>query len=151
MRGSLPEPYRSLVRLAVPGRLDALEPARQALIRALEHQRLQLSERTLYRLELVLEEVLMNVQRHGFKGDPERLSTVDLGLADASVLLQFEDDGQPFDPTQPLPEPVSTLAESSDGGRGLRLLQRSASALDYERVDGRNRLRVVISLEPQNP
>jgi len=143
--GSLPDPFRTLVRLAVPCRVDAVEPTRQSLLRALDDGQIRLSERTLYRLELVLEEVLMNIARHGFGGKPNHHAMVELGLSDTAVRLQFEDEGQPFDPTQPLREPVAQLADTPEGGRGLRLLQRTANALDYQRVDGRNLLRVTIA------
>jgi anti-sigma regulatory factor (Ser/Thr protein kinase) len=61
--------------------------------------------------------------------------------------MTFVDDGRAFDPTTAaLPAPVRRLEEAPDGGRGLVLLRRLASGLDYRRDGGRNRLEVSIAL-----
>lgn len=99
---------------------------------------------TVYVADLLLEEVLSNVVRHaGAHG-----TTIGLGVCvDAeAVELLVRDRGDAFDPTTaPLAEPGEARADGRSGGFGLRLVRQFASRLDYERVDGENRLCVRIA------
>jgi anti-sigma regulatory factor (Ser/Thr protein kinase) len=103
------------------------------------------------RAELLLEEVALNVLRHGF--DPPQTPEVAIRLArePAGWSFDFEDRGRAFDPTTaPLPPPAPSLAEAKVGGFGLPLIRRIAQALRYERTeDGRNLFRLV--LPPSDP
>jgi serine/threonine-protein kinase RsbW len=111
-----------------------------------EHLRpLALDAGTLYRVELVLEEVLMNLVWHAVGERPD----VVLGLrveADAGrIVLRFDDPGPAFDPTRPRPAPhPSSLQEAQVGGLGITLVQSFARRLHWERRDGRNHLTVEI-------
>lgn len=59
--------------------------------------------------------------------------------------LVITDDGAPFDPLQaPLPERPSGLEEATMGGRGLLLVRRMASQLEYHREQARNVVRILI-------
>lgn len=98
---------------------------------------------TIGRAELLLEELVTNVVRHGGVADPAaRLSlTASIGC-DRSCRLVFEDPGRPFDPAgAALPAPPARLEEARVGGLGLVLLRRMARDLAHERLpEGRNRL-----------
>jgi serine/threonine-protein kinase RsbW len=63
-----------------------------------------------------------------------------------AVVLRFDDDGVPFDPSSGIdPAPAKSLEEARIGGFGLILVRRAASALDYTRTpDGRNRVTVTL-------
>jgi serine/threonine-protein kinase RsbW len=135
------------LRLTLTSRLDELEPARRQVDAFLAP--LDLAERTRYAVELVLEEAFMNVvmHAHGDRGvHPVGLS-VHVGAE--SIVLAMEDDGRPFDPLPQRLRPVPTsLAEAAPGGLGLHFLRRYARALDYRRIDGRNRLSITIARTP---
>lgn len=105
-----------------------------------------LAEAALFRLELVLEEVLTNQVRHAFADrGPHRLALT-VELADEAVVLHFEDDGVPFDPLAlPDPQPATSLATATPGGLGVMLVRRNARACRYERRGDRNHLRVEIA------
>jgi anti-sigma regulatory factor (Ser/Thr protein kinase) len=95
------------------------------------------------RAELVFEEVVSNVVRHGSAGH------IDVSVAsdDDSLVLSFEDDGPPFDPLQHS-DPVlpKAVEEANVGGLGLFLVRKVATALRYERTrDAKNRLIVTIA------
>lgn len=131
------------LRLLLPAELLAVEQARSAVLRHIEA--LSLAPRTVYALELILEETLMNIARHGFGGVDG--GTVEMTLAvDAEYLtLQFTDAGIAFDPTRPAPvHRPATIDEAEPGGLGLALVRRHAHRLFYERRDGRNCLTVVL-------
>ena len=60
--------------------------------------------------------------------------------------LHPQNDGIAFDPTQAAEPPIpASLLDAPIGGRGLKLLRRTARSLSYERREGRNRLRVAVA------
>lgn len=96
------------------------------------------------RLRLVLEELGLNVVKYG--GPNLTTLTIELALTDDGLVLTLLDDGAPFDPTAPAPPPTpDSLDDVAIGGLGLVMVRKSATAIDYAREDGRNRVRVVLS------
>ena len=53
--------------------------------------------------ELVFEEVVTNILRHAYRHDREHDITVLIDFPDSAIVLQFEDDGVPFDPSKHRP------------------------------------------------
>lgn len=100
---------------------------------------------TIYAVELVLEEWVTNVFRHGAGTEV----TVEMASDGRRVDLRFFDDGLPFDPTQ-APERVApaTLDDAVPGGLGLFLIRRYSRHWRYSREDGRNVMRVEIDCSP---
>jgi anti-sigma regulatory factor (Ser/Thr protein kinase) len=82
--------------------------------------------------EFVFEEVVINILRD----DREHDITVSIDFFDSAIVMQFEDDGVPSDPSKhrPAAQPDSIL-DVQIGGRGLTLLRAAASHLEY-RSDG---------------
>lgn len=107
--------------------------------------------RTINRLEVVFEEIVSNIVRHGFApGSGQRIHAV-LGLTDGGVELTVEDDGEPFDPlAAPAPAPFSDLATAAVGGLGIELTRRFCAALAYERLPGRSAAAVGEAFAPVN-
>ena len=103
---------------------------------------------SIYTAELVFEEIVTNVVRHGFDDPGRHLVVVRVGLTGDKVSLEFSDDGRPFDPTA---APLEPLAESIEdariGGLGMRLVRSMATSIRYSRVDARNLLAIEIALE----
>jgi serine/threonine-protein kinase RsbW len=96
--------------------------------------------------ELVFEEVVTNILRHAYRDDREHDITVSIDFVDSAIVMRFEDDGVPFDPSKhrPATQPESIL-DVQIGGRGLTLLHAAASHLEYSRTaDHRNRLTVTV-------
>ncbi len=129
--------------LDVPNDLPALATASAAVRQFAE--RLQLGERLAFKLELVLEEMLMNRIEHAFAPGERRSTQVRLQVQTDAVILTFEDDGVAFDPLlQPPPVPAASLQEARVGGLGLMLTRKGARECRYERRDGRNHFAVVL-------
>lgn len=127
-------------RLQVTAGLAGLEAARQAWQRLAAGR--AVGERTAYRVELVLEELLMNVALHGLPGPAAPLVTLTLVLADDAVGVQIEDEGPPFDPHA---APPAQAADADAGGRGLLLVRRSVRRWQHTREGGRNVQRLEIA------
>lgn len=104
--------------------------------------------RAVDRVEVTVEEVVMNVAMHAF--DAASLHVVALRAAPRGAgccALVFEDAGRHFDPTAPAqPEPARGLAEAPAGGFGLVVLRRLSSDIAYKWLPvGLNHLRVVLA------
>jgi anti-sigma regulatory factor (Ser/Thr protein kinase) len=110
-------------------------------------------ERVRLNLELVFEELVANVIRHGRRPDHETYVSVTVTLVEGAVEATFQDDGLPFDPRERLdPEPAPDLEHASVGGRGLMLVRRFSSGMEYARTpEGQNRLTVRVSLDATSP
>jgi len=103
----------------------------------------QLDEATRYQVELVFEEIVANILRHGSPGGATLAVRVELDVRDDRVLLTFVDNGVPFDPCSHPPRVLATALEA--GGLGLGLVRRAASHLDYRRTPQHtNRLVVTV-------
>jgi len=132
------------LHLTLANRLDALEPARQAMAAFLAPA--TLPPQVVFKLELVLEETFMNLIWHAFKDAAEHTIELTVQLQPDEVALSFEDDGIAFDPTQVAEPPFpASLLDAPIGGRGLMLLRRTARSISYQRRDGLNRLRVAVA------
>ncbi len=144
MAGTAPEGSRRIeLRLAATreGFAAAFDELRSAL------DALSLSGRPRFSVELVFEEVVANVVRHGARPDALTTISLEIVLQDDAVRLTFLDDGIPFDPRQhPDPAPASDLEHAETGGRGLMLIRSVCKDLEYARTpEGRNRLTVTVS------
>ncbi len=128
--------------LVVEADLGSLENARLRLLAHFgECPGLAGRPRTLYALELVLEEWLTNVFRHGTKA-PVLLR---VALDEEGLSLRFEDDGPAFDPTdRPHATRPASLEEAQPGGLGLFLIQHYARSWRYAREGQRNVMLIVI-------
>jgi len=102
-----------------------------------------------FRVELVFEEVVANIVRHGARPSGETHIEVMLEAGPEVVTLTFDDDGVAFDPCSGAAAGGASAArpanleEAPDGGFGLTMLRRAASEMRYSRTtDGRNHLTV---------
>src|SRR5262249_21559449 len=141
--GTAPEGCRRFeLRLAATrqGFAAAFDELRSAL------DALSLIGRPRFSVELVFEEVVANVVRHGTKPEGSTTLSLEVLLEDDSVRLTFLDDGVPFDPRQrPDPAPAKDLEHAEIGGRGLMLIRSVCKGLEYARTpEGQNRLTVTV-------
>ena len=102
---------------------------------------------TAFAINLCLEEALSNIVRHGYGGAAGHAITIEFFLVEGGDLdFVVEDDAPPFSPLEDAPEigrpAATTLEEIRPGGLGIGLLRRFAARLSYERLRGRNRLRI---------
>lgn len=92
-------------------------------------------------IHVVLDEILSNSIRHGMAGAASHAIAVTLELSEGEIMVEVEDDGVAYDPTQaPAPVLAGTLEERTEGGLGMTFVRGLTNAIEYQRIDGRNRL-----------
>lgn len=113
------------------GGLQALEDARLAILRFLEPR--ALDPLVINRLEVVLEEVVSNILRHGFAPGSGQSISVRVAARPDVLVLTVEDDGVPFNPLQaPPPAALTSLETATPGGLGIALMRKLAAGVRYE-------------------
>ncbi len=128
--------------IELPNRISAVEEGRLALLDYLH--KLGTDDRTVNRIEVILEEIVSNVVRHSTGASVIRIAAE---ISPGAIKLEFEDDGGPFDPLQaPEPDAFSTLAEAQLGGQGIPLVRRLSRSVTYERVGAMNRVTSLVAL-----
>jgi anti-sigma regulatory factor (Ser/Thr protein kinase) len=86
-----------------------------------------------HRLEVVFEELVSNIIRHGFIRNSDQSIHVRVETRAGLVEFTFEDDGLPFNPLKAdAPAPPTTIETARIGGLGIPLVAKFASHLHYE-------------------
>jgi anti-sigma regulatory factor (Ser/Thr protein kinase) len=117
--------------LVLENTMDAIEAARLRVVSHLAPS--ALAPRVINRLEVVLEELISNVVRHGFDERPDHAMLLSVGAGPAGLDITLEDDGRPFNPFERAPPPAfDTLENAPIGGLGLVAVRRFAQATSYE-------------------
>ena len=119
------------LQLVLENTIDAVEGARVEVESHLAP--LALGPRVINRLEVVLEELIANVVRHGFGDHPGHAILLTVGAGSDGVEISLEDDGRPFNPLE-LAEPAAfdTLENARIGGLGVVVVRKFATAISYE-------------------
>lgn len=97
------------------------------------------------RLMVLLDELLTNLQKYGYRGRPAP-GTAELGLDldQDRMTVEFADDGNEFNPLAEPPTDLEADLESRPlGGFGIHLLKGLSEEVIYRRIDGRNVLRIL--------
>lgn len=122
-------------RRQTAGALDRLEArARDAGFR----------DQDVLELRLVAEEVLTNIAKYAF--EPAATPAVEFRFAfdDSAAVLEFRDQGQPFDPlAQPPPDLDAPPGRRPEGGLGITLMRALVDEAGYVREGPANVLRLV--------
>jgi anti-sigma regulatory factor (Ser/Thr protein kinase) len=98
-----------------------------------------LTPRVVNRLEVVFEELISNVLRHGFDPGPGRSILVAVGRRPGEIQLTVEDDGRPFNPFDLAePPPFESLETAQVGGLGVPVVRRFSTRTAYDRAPASN-------------
>ncbi|MGD9782827.1 MAG: ATP-binding protein [Kiritimatiellia bacterium] len=123
----------------VPNRMEALAEAAKEIFAWLGT--LPLSSRAKYFAGLAVEEIVTNTIKYGFDDNSPHVVDVRISVDRNHLILVFEDDGHPFDPTSRPPPNIEALVESQKiGGLGIELVRRMCEIMAYERKNNVNRL-----------
>ena len=101
-----------------------------------------------FKINLVLEEIVLNTIEHGFDEDDDaKECKIELSSDADAVTIVISDRGKPFDPLTDAPDADvdSAMGERAVGGLGVHLVETLMDEASYQRTDGMNRLTLVKS------
>lgn len=130
----------ALARLSLPADPEHLE----ALLEFVngQAQAAGLEPHDLYRVDLAAEEVLTNIVKYAYPQGGGQVR-VDCGVAGQSFVMEFRDQGQPFDPlAAAAPDLAEDLRQRPVGGLGIHLVRQVMDQVSYQRQGDTNLLRL---------
>ncbi len=103
----------------------------------------------LFRVNLALEELGLNIMDYGYDGGPCDIDIV-LTSDDDAVTIEIIDGGPPFDPLHdaPTPDLDAAIEDRRIGGLGVYLVRTLMDDLRYRREEGKNHLTLVTRRAP---
>jgi len=103
----------------------------------------QLPSRTLYALELSLEEVFVNIISYAYEDNKPHAIHFDVDVDDEMIGMKFTDDGRPFNPLAVGKlDNRNPLMERAMGGLGINFVRKMRDMMEYQRRDDCNILRI---------
>ena len=97
-----------------------------------------LDKRTLKKMEVALEEAVVNVINYS------NASHIQLTITHSPLTITITDDGIPFDPTAQAEVDIEKSVEKRQiGGLGIALLRQISDELHYRRVEDMNQLIII--------
>jgi anti-sigma regulatory factor (Ser/Thr protein kinase) len=110
----------------------------------------KLADEDCARLQIILDELFTNVVKYGYEGaageghpggHAEGHIEVALSLEADRLIIEFVDDGCPFDPlASPPPDLDLPVGERTMGGVGIAIVRALVDEAEYRRDGNRNRL-----------
>ncbi len=98
-----------------------------------------LSDKSVFDINLVLEEVVNNIISYAYKDKNEHHITIHLELEGQELMLKVKDDGIPFNPLGVCePDIDKPLGEREPGGLGLFFVRNLTDELEYKREKDKN-------------
>jgi serine/threonine-protein kinase RsbW len=100
---------------------------------------LGLPRRTIFQINLAMEEVFSNIIAHGYADEAEHRIKITVSYHDKTLILRTEDDGIPFNPREAeAPDLECPLEERPIGGLGCHLMKCLMDDIVYERLGNKN-------------
>ena len=98
-------------------------------------------------VNLALEEAVSNVMLYAYPGRNDGKVFVEYVQSEGRMIFTISDSGVPFDPTKKeKPDITLSAEERAIGGLGIHLVRELMDSIQYERVDSKNVLTLVKSL-----
>lgn len=102
-------------------------------------------------INVALDEVLTNIVSYAYSPGERAEILVRLAIIGSEIVAEIEDGGRPFDPLQaPPPDLSKPLRDRKVGGLGIHFIRSLMDEVSYQRIDGRNRLRLSKKLQLQS-
>jgi serine/threonine-protein kinase RsbW len=98
-----------------------------------------LPEETIYEVNLIVDEIVSNVIRHGFKDGQDHTIRLRVSLVDDNLEILLQDEGVHFNPlTLPPPDISRPMEERRPGGLGIFMVKQMTHDAQYHREGNTN-------------
>lgn len=136
-----------LTWLHLPARHESLESFREFVLQHAEE--VSFPAGRLFKLEVALEELLVNVINYAYSEEEEGSIVLGCGpMGDRLFCLRIRDRGVPFNPLDRAQPDLSLgVDEREIGGLGIYFALKIADTAHYERKDGWNELTLLFNLD----
>ena len=127
----------SKISFQLKNNLSELEMLEEKLDQFLKQ--LGLTKKCFCEINLVLEELFTNIISYGYSDKAEHWVTFTLSHDNGMIIMQIEDDGVPFNPTDKAdPDLECALEERKIGGLGIHLIKKIMDDVIHQRCEGKN-------------
>ena len=100
-----------------------------------------LSENSILRINICLDELFTNIVSYGFDDDLEHIIIFTLSGENNLVVINIEDNGIPFNPLGKIdPDFPDNVENAEIGGLGIHIIKKIMDNVSYERKQGKNKL-----------
>ena len=113
----------------------------ETLYKNLEYfgESLGLSQETIFKINLALEELVSNIISYGYTDDDEHWIKIAISLENRFLVISLEDDGMPFNPAEATePDCGCPVEDREIGNLGIHLCKQFMDDLIYERRGNKN-------------
>ncbi|MCS6988565.1 MAG: ATP-binding protein [Chloroherpetonaceae bacterium] len=132
--------------LTVRSDVEELEKVRDFVSQAAK--RFGFEERDGYNIVLAVDEACSNIIRHGYDQNANAKLRIAIETIGDSFVVTLNDSGKTYDlRLHQLPDMPAHLAARKRGGLGIMLIRSLVDDVEYERIDGENKL-VLIKRRP---
>lgn len=98
-------------------------------------------------IELVIEELVINTVKHGFKDKKDGMIKVCAAYSDPELKIEIRDNGVPFNPLGVRrPDTLSPLDEREPGGLGIFLVKKMTERIKYSYENHHNILKIIFRI-----
>ena len=102
-----------------------------------------LSEISISKINICLDELFTNIVSYGFKDDLEHKIKFTMRADDNMLTVNIEDDGEPFNPLEKKAVELPADVMSAEiGGLGIHITKKLMDNISYERKRGKNKLTI---------
>lgn len=102
-------------------------------------QDINISDRTIFEMNLALDELFTNIISYGFNDHQEHTIKMSITVEGDQLQMRIEDDGVPFNPlASKTPEFQCGIEECKIGGLGIHLIRKLMDDVHYKRVADKN-------------
>lgn len=107
-----------------------------------------ISQHTLYAVDLSLEEMLTNIIKYGYNDKNTHEILINASIENKQLILSIEDDGHEFNPLErPDADLTGMVKDRKVGGVGIHLTRKMVKSMEYKRADNKNILKIFIDIK----
>jgi serine/threonine-protein kinase RsbW len=110
----------------------------------MELDELGYSRKERFGIRLALEEAIVNAVKHGNRNDPSKTVVIRYQASWLEFIIEIEDEGRGFR-LERVPDPLAAQNLERPGGRGLLLMDRYMTHVQYNEIGNRVTMRKVRS------